>query len=103
MQQCKFFRIQFPALLSVQKHNIVEIIIRELNLFGCCCCCLLLFNKRGNKVGFPLANFLARSDLFPLSVSLITSQDVAKWMPTKEKGLLNDSLCAEKFASGKPA
>ena len=79
------------SLLSVQKHNIVEIINRELNLFGCCCCCccLLLFNKRGDKVGFPLANFLARNDLFPLSVSLITSARRIKMDVDKGKRSLN--------------
>jgi hypothetical protein len=38
------------------------------------------------KAGIPLANFLARSDLFPLSVSLITSARRGKMVPTKEKG-----------------
>jgi hypothetical protein len=38
---------------------------------------------------FFTSEIFARSDLFPLSVSLITSasyRDVAKWMPAKEKG-----------------
>jgi hypothetical protein len=59
----------------------------------CCCCCLLLFYKRGNKVGFPLANFLVRSDLFPLSVSLITSGRRGQMDADQGKR----SLGAEKF------
>jgi hypothetical protein len=66
------------------------------------CCCLLLFYKRDNKVGFPLANFLVRSDLFPfsfLSFPLITSARRGQMDADKGKR----SLGAEKFASGKPA
>jgi hypothetical protein len=51
------------------------------------------------KGGFPLVNFLARSDLFPLSVSLITSARRGKMDADKRKR----SLHAKKFASGKPA
>jgi hypothetical protein len=52
-----------------------------------------------SNAGFPLANFLARSDLFPLSVSLITSARRGKMDADKGKR----SLRAKKFASGKPA
>ena len=48
---------------------------------------------------FPLANFFARSDLFPLSVSLITSARRGKMDADKGKR----SLSAKKFACGKPA
>ena len=48
---------------------------------------------------FPLANFFARSDLFPLSVSLITSARRGKMDADKGKR----SLRAKKFACGKPA
>jgi hypothetical protein len=51
------------------------------------------------KAGFPLANFFARSDLFPLSVSLITSARRGKMDADKGKR----SLRAKRFASGKPA
>jgi hypothetical protein len=52
------------------------------------------------KAGFPLANFLARSDLFPnLSASLIASARRGKIDADKGKR----SLRAKKFASGKPA
>ena len=47
------------------------------------------------KAGFPLANFFARSDLFPLSVSLITSARRDKMDADKGKR----SLRAKKFAS----
>jgi hypothetical protein len=47
------------------------------------------------KTGFPLANFLARSDLFPLSVSRITSARRGKMDAA-------DKIRARKFASGKP-
>jgi hypothetical protein len=52
-----------------------------------------------HKAGFPVANFLARSDLFPLSVSLITSARRGKM--DVENGKL--SLRAKIFASGKSA
>jgi hypothetical protein len=51
------------------------------------------------KAGFPLATLLARSDLFPLSVSLITSARRGKMDADKE----TRSLGVRKFASGKPA
>jgi hypothetical protein len=49
------------------------------------------------KAGFPLANFPARSDLFPMSVSLITSARRGKMDADKGKR----SLRAKKFASGR--
>ena len=71
--------------IIVKKHNIIEIIISCCCC--CCCCCLLLFsNKRGNKVGFPLANFSREATVFLCRYHLLRQQDVAKWMPTKEKG-----------------
>jgi hypothetical protein len=50
------------------------------------------------KAGFPLANFLARRDLFPLSASLIASARRGKMDADKGKR----SLRAKKFACGKP-
>ena len=39
------------------------------------------------KACFPLANFFAQSDLFPLSASILPRLgDVMKVIPTKEKG-----------------
>ena len=58
-----------------------------------------VYNDLYDRGGFPLANFLARSDLFPLSVSLITSARRGKMDADKGKR----SLRAKKFASGKPA
>jgi hypothetical protein len=64
---------------------------------------ILWIVKRGTKFVpvfkglFPLANFLARSDLFPLSVSLITLARRGKMDADKGKR----SLLAKTFASGK--
>jgi hypothetical protein len=52
-----------------------------------------------SKSSFPLANFFARSDIFPLSVSLITAARRGKMDADKGK----KSLRGKKFASGKPA
>jgi hypothetical protein len=47
---------------------------------------------------FYSSEFFARSDFFLCRYHLLRQQEVAKWMPTKEKGT---SLRAKKFASGK--
>jgi hypothetical protein len=51
------------------------------------------------KAGFPLANFFARSDLFPLSASNLPR--LADVISDNDRG--KRSLRARKFASGKPA
>ena len=51
------------------------------------------------SAGFPLANFFARSDLFPLSASILPR--LADVINDTDKG--RRSLSARKFASGKPA
>ena len=51
------------------------------------------------KAGFPLANFFARSDLFPLSASILPR--LADVISDSDKG--KRSLRAKKFASEKPA
>jgi hypothetical protein len=38
------------------------------------------------KAGFPLANFSREATFFLCRYHLLRQQDVAKWMPTKEKG-----------------
>ena len=53
------------------------------------------------EAGFPLANFLARSDFFLLSISLISSSWFQPKTQIKNKG--KKSLCAKIFASEKPA
>ena len=52
-----------------------------------------------SSAGFPLANFFARSDLFPLSASILPR--LADVISDTDKG--KRSLRARKFASGKPA
>jgi hypothetical protein len=52
------------------------------------------------KAGFPLAIFLREATFFLCRYHLLRQQDVAKWMPTKEKDRFaqNNSIASGKSA-----